>query len=197
MLDDLGIPASDLTKTKRDQKRDNKRAVIVKQAAILFEEKGYSKTRMEDIANRVGFSLSTFYEYFSSKEDILKFTEEIEYQKFIEALSRFSALSPSEEVLRIIYRQWIEESLKRRMLLSKMQDYYIMFIPGPRVTRAEDIIARLVQRGIRKAEFKAGTNPEIIAILLSGTRDRLYRCNQPDKIDELFNAIITPIRLVF
>lgn len=27
----------------------------------------------------------------------------------------------------------------------------------------------------------AGTNPEIIATLLSGTRDRLFRCNQPEK----------------
>ncbi len=43
---------------------------ILKAAFECFSEKGYDKTRMDDVAKKSGFSKGTLYLYFKSKEDL-------------------------------------------------------------------------------------------------------------------------------
>lgn len=52
--------------------RENRRSEILKAACIEFSENGYESTKMEQIAKRVGIGKSTVYEYFSSKNELLK-----------------------------------------------------------------------------------------------------------------------------
>ena len=50
---------------------DLHRQQILKAAEVLFTEKGYEHTRIEDISRASGYSRRTLYAYYQSKEDIL------------------------------------------------------------------------------------------------------------------------------
>ena len=57
-------PVELLQSYRRDQ--------ILKAARIVISEKGYDRSSVDMIARRAGLSRSTVYEYFSSKDEILK-----------------------------------------------------------------------------------------------------------------------------
>jgi len=53
------------------QKGDNRKREFLLTALDLFSEKGYEKTTIKDIIDRMGVSKGAFYHYFNSKEDVL------------------------------------------------------------------------------------------------------------------------------
>ena len=55
----------------RERKKLKTRASIQKEAMRLFLEKGYGETTIEEIAEAVEISPSTFFNYFPSKEDVV------------------------------------------------------------------------------------------------------------------------------
>jgi AcrR family transcriptional regulator len=56
-----------------DRRRDpaTKREAVLKTAAQLFLEKSYSRTSMNDVADRLKITKPALYHYFNNKEDIL------------------------------------------------------------------------------------------------------------------------------
>ena len=56
---------------RREQKKIKARNEILDAAVIQFSEKGFMDTAVADIMNEAGMGLGTFYNYFTSKEDVL------------------------------------------------------------------------------------------------------------------------------
>ena len=54
------------------QKMEYKKRKLLESALALFAEKGFLNTPVRDIIDYSGFGTSTFYRYFSNKEDVLK-----------------------------------------------------------------------------------------------------------------------------
>lgn len=52
-------------------KKDVQRRTVLEAAALLFAERGFGGTSLQDIANALGISRPALYYYFRSKEDIL------------------------------------------------------------------------------------------------------------------------------
>ncbi|HSS62677.1 MAG TPA: TetR family transcriptional regulator [Candidatus Limnocylindrales bacterium] len=61
----------------RERKKLKTRAAIQKEAMRLFLDKGFAETTIEDIAEAVEISPSTFFNYFPSKEDVV-FQDELD-----------------------------------------------------------------------------------------------------------------------
>lgn len=57
---------------RRERKKLHSRKAIVESAIKIFEEKGYQETSVADIMNDADLGIGTFYNYFESKEEILK-----------------------------------------------------------------------------------------------------------------------------
>lgn len=55
----------------RHHARNEKRLAVLNQAAELFLTQGYHRTRMDDIATRLGLTKPALYNYFKSKHEIL------------------------------------------------------------------------------------------------------------------------------
>jgi AcrR family transcriptional regulator len=60
------------TKEQYEKIRSEKREIIKQTALKLFAEKGYASTSISDIAQTAGISKGLMYNYFKSKEEVLK-----------------------------------------------------------------------------------------------------------------------------
>ena len=54
-----------------EEHKELTRGQILEAAQELFQSEGYLDTSLGDVANRVGIGRTTFYEYFTDKEDLL------------------------------------------------------------------------------------------------------------------------------
>src|SRR5437868_1996572 len=59
------------TEPRAGRPKASSRENIAEAACELFLEQGYEQTSIVDIANRAGVSRSSFFNYFSSKSDVL------------------------------------------------------------------------------------------------------------------------------
>ena len=57
-------------KSKKDAAAEFHRERILQAAEILFSEKGFEKTTIDDISKLSEYSRRTIYAYFSGKDDI-------------------------------------------------------------------------------------------------------------------------------
>ncbi|MCX7710881.1 MAG: TetR/AcrR family transcriptional regulator [Clostridia bacterium] len=64
------------------QQRDHVRLSIQDTTVRLFKEKGYENVTIDEITKSVGIAKGTFYNFFSSKLDILMAWAEQEFRKF-------------------------------------------------------------------------------------------------------------------
>lgn len=78
-----------LTKTPSKKEMRQKRTVrqIIDATEILFREKGFEQTTMDDIADRALFSKTTIYKYFNRKEDLYLALAIRAYRKLLQMLS--------------------------------------------------------------------------------------------------------------
>jgi AcrR family transcriptional regulator len=89
----------------RERKKQRTREAIQREAMRLFQEQGYEATTIEQIAEAVEISPSTFFNYFPSKEDVV-FNDP--YDPLF--ISTFRA-RPSDEPLSASFRHTIVEGL--------------------------------------------------------------------------------------
>ncbi len=64
------------------EQRENVRVRIHESAIMLFRQKGYESVTIDEITKNVGIAKGTFYNFFSSKFDILLLWAEQEFGKF-------------------------------------------------------------------------------------------------------------------
>jgi AcrR family transcriptional regulator len=66
LFDSLDIPEMESIRPEYDKKRSE----TLKTALVLFGEKGFEGTTMDEISSAAGISKATLYLYFDSKEDL-------------------------------------------------------------------------------------------------------------------------------
>jgi AcrR family transcriptional regulator len=91
----------------RERKKARLRQQIVETALHLFRQRGYEKTRIDDIVQTLEISQPTFFRYFPSKEAVLREVGRRAFARQAESLkSELSTKATTEQRLRRFTRLW-------------------------------------------------------------------------------------------
>ena len=178
---------------------------IIKTAARLFKEKGYSAVTMRDLATALGIKAASLYNHINSKQEILKeiiislaedFTEGME----IIINSNDSSLDRLSQIIRLHIKISSENiygmaSLNNDwMHLENQLDYYLKLR-----TDYEDNFRNIIKAGIKNKEL-LNDNPDVMLFSMLSTLRSLYiwipkkeELNQDELVESLSKVLIQGI----
>lgn len=150
--------------TARRRRKAARPGEIVEAARHAFIERGFSETRIDDIAARAGVSKGLVYVYFPSKEALF---EAVVRATVLPVLDRAAALIaasdaiPSATLLRLmietIYREMVDSERRRLIhrIVAEAPRFPEMarFYHGEVITKGRNLLRTLVDRGIARGEF--------------------------------------------
>ena len=173
-----------------------RRDEFIAAARALYEEKGLSRTSVQDIAARVGVARSLFYHYFRNKKDITSAVLDTYVDDFIEAVNYWDAECTPGDVegaldgIVRLFRMALFENDSFRMSIASHEDaaLYLEF-----VSRAADRVASYMEDHTardykRRHEIRIGHVHETFFLLLFGMVGYLRR--YPDADNELLKDLV-------
>jgi len=92
----------------RDKKKQQQRRAIIDSAQKLFLQKGYQTTSIADIARLANCAPRTFFQYFSSKEDLLLVEVDAMWESLQASLARRGDTVSTLQVLKV----WMNEVMQ-------------------------------------------------------------------------------------
>ena len=184
-----------------------KREELVRIAALLFKDRGYSKTRLIDIANEAGMDRASVYYYVGSKEEL--FRESIEgmlSSNLTNAQAIADLVGPSlkEKLTRIVELLMVsyETNYPQMYVYIQEQMHQVAHEEGPwakgimQMTRDfEKLVRRLLQDGITAGELRGDISARLASNALFGMFNWTHRWFTPDgptsarEIAEIFSSI--------
>jgi AcrR family transcriptional regulator len=166
----------------RERKKAKTRAAIQREALRLFREQGYDATTVNQIAEAVEISPSTFFRYFPSKEDVVLYDDldPLVIGAFEAQPPELTPIQAFRQALRIVYvtlsRETLDEQRERAMLTMQVPELRMRMLE--QVVSAVDLFSQVVARRVgRSADdvqvrtFIGAVMGAILAVLLSGARD--------------------------
>ena len=181
--------------SRRERKKRNQKFTIIRAAQPLFEEKGYDETSVSEIAEAADISYATFFNYFPTKDDLLRAITHVEYEDLAEVVNlRFSPQDSIESIIYGTFQEWLEDSLKNRKISARMLEIALKDHDGTYVGEIEQLFISLVKLGIERGEFKPDTDADVIGFLICGLRKEIFILDQEDLIERGFRQIIEPIK---
>ncbi|MFC1982234.1 TetR/AcrR family transcriptional regulator [Chloroflexota bacterium] len=184
----------------RFNKRNNVTKNVLKVAKRHFWSKGFSRSRIRDIAEACGYTQGNIYNYFSSKEDILYkaiLSETIDLIREIQPLENDCDTSPVEQ-LRVFIEKHVENAIgppKGELLQFDMEMGHL--IPSHRAeivqwrNSYDRILRKIIRRGVDINVFTE-VNEKMVNYAISSTilRARLWYSPQGElSLRQISNAI--------
>ena len=148
---------------------------------MLFLEKGYEETTMQDIMESSGVSKGAIYHYFVSKQEIMSFMIK-DAQKHINTrfleIADDNSLSVEEKIKAVI--TYFMENREQNILIANKWIDKVPYALVDTIRNANKYIA-----------------PQIAKIIKQGTQNGNFQCNYPDELAEvliqLFDVWLDPV----
>lgn len=214
ILTDPTVIKGPTVNTPRYQRRKEDRPQEIANAAFeVFAEKGYSATRVEEVAKRAGVSKGLTYLYYKTKEELFKAVIKNVIGRRVDALVEVIAgvEGSSEQFMRGPMADFMKQvpgspvAIVIRLLLSEgprhpdLLDFYWTNV----ASKGLAAITRVVERGVKRGEFRKSAVSElpqlILAPMLVGVIWKLLfakRSLDTDKlIDTQIDMVIAYIRV--
>ncbi len=147
-----------------ERRKDARPGELAAAALELFVERGFSATRLDDVARRAGVSKGTLYLYFDSKEDLFKAViREGIVSRIAEAEERIRNYhGPTTALIRELVYDWWDQigSTKlggiAKLMMSEAGNFpeLAKFYHDEVVVRGMGLFATAIQRGIVAGEFR-------------------------------------------
>jgi len=149
---------------RRGRRKEARPGELLDAALDLFVEKGFAATRAEEVAARAGVSKGTLFLYFPSKEELFKaVVRENISGRFAEWEQEFLAFDGSTaDMVRYCMRVWWERigatraSGITKLMIGEARNFpdIAVFYQQEVIRPANDLIRRILQRGIARGEFR-------------------------------------------
>lgn len=151
-------------KATRRRRKDDRPSELTSAALDLFVEKGFSATRLDDVAARAGVSKGTLYLYFDSKESLFKAViEEGIVPTLAAAEQQLAAHSGSTvDLLRHLLFGWWQQIGGTRLagvpklIISESLNFpeVAQYYHDNVIVRGRALLRVALQRGIASGEFR-------------------------------------------
>ncbi|CAI1196495.1 A-factor-binding protein [Serratia proteamaculans] len=146
-------------KVRTNQRRD----AIVEEAAALFQEMGYERASMNELAKRVGGSKATLYGYFPSKEEL-----------FTAVVRQYATQHLSEAATELINDNRDKETLEQTLIRFGEQMLLILTNDNSAMAVYRMVVAESGHSDIGTLFYEAGPRESVerLSVLMSAAMDR-------------------------
>lgn len=195
--------------TRRKQAKEETRRIILETAYSLFEELGYEKATMRELASRAGVGIGTIFQHFRNKPALLVATFDEEMRPVVEnAVSSIPPIGLKDQLRHLI--RHVFEFYGCRVQLSRILLKEIIFMEGAgaeRIKKLENeyigIMAGIFAAAADRGEIKNTVNiPDAVNafwayyshVLLEGLNLPSFDIElQLQKMDRLIDQLLTGI----
>jgi AcrR family transcriptional regulator len=160
----------------RRRQKEARPQQLLDAALMLFVEKGFAATRAEEVAQRAGVSKGTLYLYYPSKEELLKavISEHLSSRIAAGAVVADKHQGPIADLLREVFCRWWLEVFDSplsgvfKLIITEVRNFPDLaeFYNREVVQPGEELISRIIQRGIDRGEFAPLDVPGIVHSLI-------------------------------
>lgn len=179
---------------------DSMKELIAGHSILLFEQKGFSETSIQDITNSVGVTKGTFYYYYASKENLLMdihlqyICDLLEKQKAIMQTVKGFRRQLSEMVALIVYDMKCRRA-HGQVYLREMRNLTAEHAETIEKKRKEFRLnaTQVIADGIQAGEFQAHIDPDITCLAILGITNWSYEWFNPEgklSVEELADQYI-------
>jgi len=150
--------------TARRRRKEARPSELTSAALDLFVEKGFSATRLDDVAARAGVSKGTLYLYFDSKEALFKAVIEEGIVPTLAAAELRAAGhdgSAAELLRHLLFGWWQEIGGTRlagvpKLIISESRNFpeVAQYYHDKVIVRGRALLRSALQRGIASGEFR-------------------------------------------
>jgi len=168
---------SNKTKPRWERRKEARPGELLSAALDLFVERGFSATRLEDVAKLAGVSKGTLYLYFSSKEDLFKAVVRESLLPVLGEAEELVSNHPGDsiELFKLIVHGWWERIGNTRLsgisklVMSESGNFpeLASFYHQEFIARGMAMMASLLERGVARGEFRAINAHQLTQVILA------------------------------
>src|SRR5690625_298272 len=161
---------------------------ITQQSILIFKEKGFSQTSIQEIVNALEVTKGTFYYYFSSKEQLLMdihhdyITHLLARQERIISKINITQKEKLTEIIRLLITDIADKGPSARVFFREVRhltDENIETIKKKREQFRLNI-EQIIQEGMKHGELREGLRADMISFGILGVTNWSYNWDKPD-----------------
>jgi AcrR family transcriptional regulator len=153
--------------TRRKQQQEDLRAKILDAARELFVTEGVEAVSMRKVADKIGYSATTLYNYFEDKEELLYALCDADFGTLQELFKKLGRIADPIERLRKTGEAYITFAMR-------YPSHYRLMFMTPRLPRGEDV-CREIERDNPDQDSYAFVRATVIEGLAAGLFRPEYR----------------------
>ena len=179
------------------------KADIKQKSILLFEEKGFSETSIQDIVEAIGVTKGTFYYYFTSKEQLLMdihlgyIGDLLERQEKIQQM-QLSNREKVTQLIALLITDIANHGPSGKVFFREMRhlcEDNALEVKGKREKFRKNL-EEIISDGMVQNEFRQGLEPDIIAFAILGVTNWSYQWFNPaggisaDRLADIYSDLI-------
>jgi TetR/AcrR family fatty acid metabolism transcriptional regulator len=157
------------------KKTTDKRTVIMDAALSTFVKRGYSETKVAEIASEAGVAEGTLYNYFQSKEDLLLALFDEKWGGIIDEIKKkISRLDDPNKKLKAVFSSVVMMFKKNRHLAElfmvdvKQSSIFLTNYTINRIVQFLDLIEGILEEGKRKGMYRKDLDSRVAKMVIFG-----------------------------
>lgn len=152
------------------QTKANTRTALLDAAAQAFAEHGYHQASIDSVSQLAGVAKGTIYNYFSSKDDVLRALVQEACQLATDAATATPDQAPTETRLQAFIEgnlRWARRQKPLALLFARQLltgDARIKVLIAEAAAPCVEKVAAILQAGVERGEIAAHAPPEALAL---------------------------------